>query len=221
MSDPPPMTADAFAAANAVSRETLDRFECYARLLERWQGSVNLVSTNSMADFWRRHMDDSAQLYRFVPESARTLVDLGSGAGFPGLVLAILGVPDVHLVESDQRKAAFLREVARECRIPVQVHNCRIDALPDLAADVVTARALAPLSDLLALAQTVRGSHTICIFPKGRRLDVELTAANKVWNVKYVVHRSRTDPEGQILIVEDYVRVADASLDIRRNAEAR
>ena len=221
MSAPKAMTAAQFAAANDVSRETLGRFECYARLLERWQRSVNLVSGNTMADLWRRHMDDSAQLFRFVPESARILIDLGSGAGFPGLVLAMLGVPEVHLVESDRRKAAFLREAARACRTAVQVHNCRIDALPDLAADVITARALAPLTDLLALAQAVRRSHTMCIFPKGRRLNLELTAANKVWNIKYDIHRSRTDPEGQILIVEDYVRVADASLDIQRKTRAR
>jgi 16S rRNA (guanine527-N7)-methyltransferase len=139
------MTPAEFAAETGVSRETLARLEAYAALLLAWNRRVNLVGRGTEEDLWRRHMLDSAQLHPLIPAGARTLVDLGSGAGFPGLVLAILGGPHVHLVESDQRKAVFLREAARVTGAAAMVHAIRIEAAPPLAADIVTARALAPL----------------------------------------------------------------------------
>ncbi len=117
---------------------------CYLELLGRWQRAVNLVGGSTLADPWRRHILDCAQVVPHVPRSAATVLDLGSGAGLPGLVLALMGVPGVHLVESDQRKAQFLREAARLTRAPVVVHATRIEDLRGIAADVVTARALAP-----------------------------------------------------------------------------
>src|SRR5918912_3476535 len=108
-----PLTPEGFAELVPVSRETLDRLAAYLDLLRRWQRTINLVGAATLDDPWRRHLLDSAQLLRFLPEGVRRLVDLGSGAGLPGLALAILGVPEVHLIESDRRKAAFLREAAR------------------------------------------------------------------------------------------------------------
>src|SRR6202044_3793088 len=131
------------------SRETLDRFGTYVDLLGAWNRRINLVGRNTIGDVWRRHILDCAQLIRYVPPQARVLVDLGSGAGLPGLVLAILGVPEVHLVESDLRKAAFLREAARVTGATAQIHPQRAEKMPRLAADLITARAVASLPDLL------------------------------------------------------------------------
>ena len=113
MPGPEPLAAAGFAAAINVSRETIERLERYAALLIKWNKTVNLVGRSTIADLWRRHMLDSAQLFPYLPKSAGRLVDFGSGAGFPGLVLAIMGAPDVHLVEANARKCAFLREAAR------------------------------------------------------------------------------------------------------------
>src|SRR5271170_7133959 len=126
----PPLDAQGFAEIFPVSRETLARLEAYAELLTRWSARINLVGRDTLADLWRRHILDSAQLHRFIPSSARNLIDLGSGAGLPGLVLAILGVPSVELVEADSRKAAFLREAARVVGAEVTIRPCRTQAVP-------------------------------------------------------------------------------------------
>src|SRR5262249_24184315 len=123
-----PLGPDGFAALTGVSRETVTRLEAYAGLLRRWSGRINLVGRNTLGDLWRRHFLDAAQLRPLISEKARSLVDLGSGAGFPGLVLAILGVPGVELIESDKRKAVFLREVARITNAPVKIVDSRIEA---------------------------------------------------------------------------------------------
>jgi len=137
------------AALSRVSRETRERLNTYAELLRKWQRSINLVGPKTLDDLWNRHFVDSAQLLPLIPPTARVLVDFGSGAGFPGLVLAILGMAEVHLIESDQRKATFLREVARATGTPVTVHAKRIEQVTPFPADIVSARALAPLGDLL------------------------------------------------------------------------
>src|SRR6266404_3679270 len=153
-----PLDPHSFAALSGVSRETLGRLEAYAELLVRWSARINLVGANTLDDPWRRHFLDSAQLFADVPEATQSLVDLGSGAGFPGLVLAILGVPGVELIEADARKCAFLREAARIAAAPVIIRNVRIEAVPAHIVDVVTARACAPLDRLLVLAQRFIGS---------------------------------------------------------------
>jgi len=140
-----PLGPEGFAAQTGVSRETVARLEGYAELLKRWSGRINLVSRNTLGDLWRRHFLDSAQLLPLIPQKARSLVDLGSGAGFPGLVLAILGVSGVELIESDKRKGVFLREAARLTNTPVKITDSRIEMAKPHAADVVTARACAPL----------------------------------------------------------------------------
>lgn len=198
--------AVAFQEATGVSRETLDRLIAYDGLLRKWQPKINLVGPSTLPDAWKRHFLDSAQLYPLLPEGTRVLVDLGSGAGFPGLVLAILGVPQVHLIESDVRKCAFLREVARVCEAPVTVHTKRIETVSGIAADVVTARALAPLTDLFGWAHPFIGSRGKCLFLKGAALDDELTAALQYWTLGSERFDSRTDPSGTILRVSDLER---------------
>lgn len=198
--------AVAFQEATGVSRETLDRLIAYDGLLRKWQPKINLVGPSTLPDSWKRHFLDSAQLYPLLPDGVRVLVDLGSGAGFPGLVLAILGVPQVHLIESDVRKCAFLREVARVCEAPVTVHTKRIETVTGIEADVVTARALAPLADLFGWAHPFIGSRGKCLFLKGAALDDELTAATQYWTLVPERFDSRTDPSGTILRVSHLER---------------
>jgi 16S rRNA (guanine527-N7)-methyltransferase len=189
-----------------ISQNTLPAFEIYVDLLRRWQDVKNLVGPRTLDQIWTRHIADSAQLLRLAPD-ARRWIDIGSGAGFPGLVLAILmrEEPDreVHLVESNSRKCAFLRAVSRETGARAQVHAGRIqDVLPRLGgADVLTARALAPLPELLTLGKDLLRTGALGLFPKGQDLDAELTEASKSWNIDYDIVPSVTDPQGRICIV--------------------
>ena len=196
------MTPDEFAAAADVSRETLARLKRYAVLLEKWNRRINLVGSTTIDDLWRRHMLDSAQLLTLIPDAANSLVDLGSGAGFPGLVLAICGVENVHLIESDRKKCAFLREVAREVGARVTIHDKRIEEIESFQADIVTARALAPLPKLLDIAGPFIRKHSILLFLKGKHVDRELTDAAKEWIMRVDRIPSHTDPDGTILRLE-------------------
>jgi 16S rRNA (guanine527-N7)-methyltransferase len=200
------LDAEAFQAATGVSRETLDRLRVYEGLLRKWQPAINLVGPKTLDDAWRRHFLDSAQLLPLIPESTRTLVDLGSGAGFPGMVLAILGNFDVHLIESDIRKATFLREVARATGTAVQIHAKRLETLGDLAADVVTARALAPLASLLDWVHPFIGERGLALFPKGRNADQELTEADRIWMMAVDRTSSRTETGGTLLRIRQLRR---------------
>ncbi len=202
----PPLSAQGFADVFPVSRETLARLEAYAALLTRWSARINLVGHDTIADLWRRHFLDSAQLRAFVPDAARSLIDLGSGAGFPGLVLAILGAPGVELVEADSRKSAFLREAARVTEAAVTIRPCRIAAVPAHPVDLVTARALAPLDRLLDLAWPFLGTDSVCLFPKGERAAEELTLARKRWTMTAALHNSTADPRGVVLRLHQVVR---------------
>ncbi len=189
------------ALAVNVSRETLAALETYAALLRKWQKAINLVAASTLDDVWHRHFLDSAQLMPLLPEGDAPLVDLGSGAGFPGLVLALLSGRPTHLVESDQRKAAFLGEVARAtgCAGRVQIHAVRVEALKPWAAPVITARALADLSQLLEWSAPFVAADTVCVFPKGAKGEEELTGALRVWKMDIERRRSVTDPTGLIL----------------------
>ncbi len=162
------LTADGFARLTHVSRETMVRLEDYVRLLSAWNRRINLVGRNTIGDVWQRHILDSAQLLPHLPAGTRTLVDLGSGAGLPGLILSILGVPEIHLVESDRRKAVFLAEAIRLTRAPATLHVNRAETIRHLRGDIVTARACANLGDLLGLALPFIGPRTICLFLKAR-----------------------------------------------------
>lgn len=203
---PAPLTPEAFRAATDVSRETLARLARFAALLEKWNRTINLVARADLADLWRRHMLDSAQLLPLLPpappDRPRVVVDLGSGAGFPGLVLAILGAGEVHLIESDRRKAAFLREAARETGTDVVLHTARIEAVPPFPADVVTARACAALPRLLDfVARFVRPAEEggVALLLKGRRGERELTDSAETWMMHAEWFPSRSDPTGRIL----------------------
>ncbi|HEX2477857.1 MAG TPA: 16S rRNA (guanine(527)-N(7))-methyltransferase RsmG [Geminicoccaceae bacterium] len=195
----PPLSAEALGEQLHVSRETLERLTVYLELLRRWQGAVNLVGRGTLADPWRRHVLDCAQLAPHVPAGAATVVDLGSGAGFPGMVLSIMGLRGVHLIESDRRKAQFLREVARATGASVQVHAERIERMCGWSADVITARALAPLPRLLVLTERFMTSDSVCLFLKGRSGARELTEARVTWHMEAEMFPSRSEPTGMVL----------------------
>ena len=198
---------DEFAQVSNVSRETLDRLRLYVSLLLRWNQEINLIGRSTEQDLWRRHVLDSAQIYNLLPAVAFPLVDLGSGAGFPGLILAILGARDVHLVESDKRKAAFLRQAAQSTGLDVTIHAARIEELCPFRAAVVTARALAPLPKLLNLATRFESGETRYIFLKGQYVDDELTAAYKMWKLTVDRKLSQSDPTGTVLCLSEVSRV--------------
>ena len=191
-----------------VSRETLQRLEVYAGLLVKWQAKINLVGSATLPDLWRRHFLDSAQLLPLLPAAGGTLVDLGSGAGFPGLVLAIMTDWRVHLLDSDQRKCAFLRQVALDCGVldRVTIHPKRIEQVTGIAADVVTARACAPLDELLKLAEPFIGEKGTGLFLKGAQAEEELTQAQRHWTMRLDRRESISDPAGKILIVSHLKR---------------
>ena len=188
-----------------VARETVSRLSTYVDLLWERNRQLNLVAESTLPQVWHRHILDSAQLAPLVPEDARTIVDLGSGAGFPGMVLAIMLADRsglcVHLIESIQKKCRFLEDVAAATGAPVNVHWARAETLPDLKADVVTARALAPLDKLLGLAFPFFRDGTIGLFLKGKSLPAELTLATKSWTLDSASIPSRSDPSGTVLRV--------------------
>lgn len=190
---------DQFLAQLSVPRETVEKLERYAAMLTEWQSKINLVSATTLPNLWTRHLLDSAQLYRLLPAGTQRMADLGSGAGFPGLVLAIMGVPEMHLIESDQRKSVFLREVARATETKVTVHANRIEDVPPLHVDVVSARALAPLSRLIPLAYRHLKAGGQCLFLKGAELPAELQDASKDWQFEAQESDSLTSAQGRIL----------------------
>ncbi|QQG36388.1 MAG: 16S rRNA (guanine(527)-N(7))-methyltransferase RsmG [Micavibrio aeruginosavorus] len=186
-----------------VSRETVYRLEVYRDALLKWQRAVNLISPSTVADVWNRHFLDSMQLASFLPAAARTIFDFGSGAGFPGMVLAIL-CPNlsVHLVESDQKKCSFLSTVSRETKTPVLIHNCRIEALNTKAIpDVITARALADLGHLLAYAAPWRkvNPELVLLLPKGENFTNELKNVGPDCFAQCEEFPSITDKKARIL----------------------
>ena len=203
--DPTGFMAQLQCLAPGVSRETLvegvKRLEIYAALLVKWQKAINLVGPATLPDLWRRHMLDSAQLLPLLPpiggESDGGITDFGSGAGFPGLVLAALTERPVQLVDSDVRKCAFLRETAQAMGIGnrVAVHARRFDALKPWMSPVVTARACAPLDQLLGWTAPFADAKTVFLFLKGAKVDDELTAAAKHWTMDIERQASIADPD--------------------------
>lgn len=190
-----------------VPRETRERLTAFRDLLLRWNTRINLVADRDPEVIDRRHVEDSLQLLPLLPSCDGPMGDLGSGAGFPGLILALATNRETHLVESDRRKAAFLLEAARNLALPrVRIHADRIEAttLPPLA--VLTARALAPLSDLLPHAARLLAPGGVALFPKGRMADTELTAALRDWRMTVERYQSRTDPAAIILRLSDIHR---------------
>ena len=189
----------ALAAQLDVSRETMDRLAAYVALVEKWQKRVNLVSASTLPDIWSRHIWDSAQLAPLVPAGTGRILDVGSGAGFPGLVLAALCDAECHLVESDQKKAIFLQTVVRECSIPATIHTARIEELPSLQADIVTARALAPMDRLLDFLADQLAPGTRCLFLKGAQAKQELAALGPRPDLSWQLTPSLTNPDAFVV----------------------
>jgi 16S rRNA (guanine527-N7)-methyltransferase len=196
-----------FAEAANVSRETLARLEAYLALLAEWNARQNLVSRSSLDGAWKRHIWDSAQLLPLLPNSIRTLVDLGSGAGFPALVIAALR-PDIRVVlyESIAKKCRFLAEAASALQVEVDIRNARIEEGPREGFDAVTARACAPLDLLLGYARRFQMPNTVNLFLKGQDVEVELKEATKSWSMDVVKHPSRSGP-GTILEIRKLAHV--------------
>jgi len=190
-----------------VSRETTDQLEAMVATLGRWQKAINLVGKATLQDIWSRHILDSAQLVPLIPQDAKSLTDLGSGGGFPGLVVAALRPDlDITLIESDARKGAYLGEAARRMGLvkPPKVVIGRIEAVPPAKAEVVTARALAPLGQLLAWASPHRADPAICLFHKGKGWQVELTEAGLDWDIEAQPFPSATDRDAVLLRIAAY-----------------
>jgi len=206
---------DQFQAEFGISDDVRQNLAHYAALLDKWQRHINLVSKNSLAELWQRHMRDSAQLTNYVDLLQSPWLDIGSGAGFPGLVMAILLserlVSPVQLVESDARKSVFLREVIRVTRAPALVHNVRVENLSTQIigghARIITARALASVHGILELTGAISNSETVYLLLKGQDIDDELTSAAKYRKMTVKQHPSRTASAGKVLILTEVDRV--------------
>jgi len=211
-----------------VSRETLDDLKIYERLLRQWQCRINLVADSTLPDLWNRHFIDSYQLVGIINDlpsqpgenvsrEAFCLADLGSGAGFPGMVLALAGIPNVNLIESDQRKCAFLRDVSRETFGAAQshdvsretlrpaIHNKRIEGV-SLKADIITSRAFADLAKTLCISAHLRHEKTVYLLLKPFDMKKELSESAKNWYFKHEIIHSASDPRGCVLKVYDVVK---------------
>lgn len=193
------MTEQEFQKLTGVSRETLEKLSIYVGLLNKWQKAINLVSKSTLSDAWRRHILDSFQILKYAPQQKQTWVDFGSGAGFPALVVAICSDHEVHVVESDQRKCQFMREVSRETSAPIIVHNGRIEEMEPVKADIISARALASLEKLFEYCAPFSSPETLFLYLKGQDVDGELTNAAKYWNIDSIKHPSLSSDEGCIL----------------------
>lgn len=195
-----------------VSRETYLNFERYVALLKEWQTKFNLVSKNSLEFVWQRHIEDSAQLFNYIPENSDILYDFGSGAGFPAIVLAIIAKekkPDLKfkLVESITKKTLYLNAVKKELQLEnVEIINDRVENLHKQIADVITARAMTCLNNLLEYSYCFCDKETKLIFPKGRSYNNELDEAKKYWNFKLKIEKNQLCEDGVILIIENLRR---------------
>lgn len=194
-----------------VSRETVHRLDTLVEHLLKWNRAINLVARSTLDELWTRHILDSAQIFDLAPASARHWADIGSGGGFPGLVVAIIAAEKapslrVTLVEADRRKSEFLRSAGRECGISVEVIAERVEAVPPLGADVLSARALAPLPVLLGHAERHLAPGGIALFPKGAGHEAEIAAALERWRFSVQKFPSRTDRDSVVLRIGDIAR---------------
>lgn len=204
-----PLSLDDFIRLTGVSRETAAQLAAYAELLDRWQRGINLVSTASLADRWRRHFLDAAQLASLISGPPRRIVDIGSGAGFPGLVLAIMGLGPVDLIESDGRKCAFLSEAVRITEASARVVHARAEKVRlGRPAEIVTARGFGPVARILAAAAPLADENTIYLLPRGRNASERLTGSSKDTNMRVERFASITEPGGVILRLTEVSRAA-------------
>jgi 16S rRNA (guanine527-N7)-methyltransferase len=206
------MSPSGFAWSENVSRETNERLSIYENLLQKWTARINLVGSGTLANVWERHFVDSAQLWKIAKDAGTSWVDLGSGGGFPGAVIAIIAAEarpamKMTLVEADQRKAAFLRTVARETGVAFAVIASRIEEIDPLHANVISARALGPLNELLAYAKRHMASDGFALLMKGAKADEEIADALDGWRFRCEKVASITDPTAVILKIGDIERV--------------
>jgi len=200
-----------FQARLGVSRETMARLDQLEQLLRKWNPAINLVAQSSIAALWQRHFMDSAQVFDLASPTKGIWADLGSGGGFPGLVIAILArewAPELQiiLVEADRRKAAFLATVVRDCALPARIIAERIEETPPLGAQFLSARALAPLSKLLDYAERHLQQDGVAMFSKGSNWRDEVSAARKFWRFEVTAHPSMTDENAAILEIRGIAR---------------
>ncbi len=204
------MTTDqeAFLKFYSVPQETIHNLSTYQEMLVEWNDRINLVAASTLPTIWTRHFSDSAQLFSHIPDTAKTLADMGAGAGFPGLVLAIMAKGagrKLHVteIESTGKKADFLQAVTDKLGLNVTICRDRIENIRDLKPDIITARALKALPELLKYANYLVHKDTICLFPKGKALAEELTEARKKWIFKDEIHPSQSDDSGSLLVLKN------------------
>jgi len=198
----PKITQQEVCAHLNVSRETEVKLEIYVRLLEKWQQRINLVSSKTLPYIWQRHILDCAQLASHLPTRLGRIMDIGAGAGLPGVILAILTECEVHLVESDSKKVAFMHTALAETDVQATIHHARIEELPHLDIDVITARALAPLSKLLQLTQTQDHPGLSYLFLKGKGVNQELTDLSTSTTLTAVSYPSITNQDSTIIYLK-------------------
>ncbi len=201
-------TYEKFSSHVFVSRETYDRLCLFQKILIKWQKSINLISRNTIENTWERHFLDSAQLYKFVRDIEGNIIDFGSGAGFPGMVLAIMGKKNIHLVESDYKKCVFLKEIAMLTETDITIHNCRIEELNFINVDLVTCRALASLKNLIHYVEVfinkslgARQQYPKLLFLKGKSYFSEIIELSKIKKISFEEYPSITDKDGRILYI--------------------
>ena len=212
-------TYDKFCSHIFVSRETYEKLCVFHKTLIKWQNSINLISKSTVKSIWERHVLDSAQLYKFVKDIEGNIIDFGSGAGFPGLVLAIMGKKNIHLVESDYKKCVFLKEIAMLTETDITIHNCRIEDLSFLNVDLITCRGLAPLSKLIDYVEFFvnksfgeKQKFPKLLFLKGKSCSSEILELKKNRKINFKEHPSITDIHGKILYINK-VDVLDIKYD--------
>ena len=201
-------TYEKFSSHVFVSRETYNRLCLFQKILIKWQKSINLISKNTIENTWERHFLDSAQLYKFVRDIEGNIIDFGSGAGFPGMVLAIMGKKNIHLVESDYKKCVFLKEIAMLTETDITIHNCRIEELNFINVDLVTCRALASLKNLIHYVEVFinkslgeRQQYPKLLFLKGKSYFSEIIELSKIKKISFEEYPSITDKDGRILYI--------------------
>ena len=197
-----------FCKTYNVSRETYSKLELYCQSLKEWQQKFNLVSNSSIDNVWVRHFEDSAQLFEFIPKRAKTLLDMGSGAGFPGMVISIMARAEtpylkVTLAESIGNKTLYLKYVNDLTEANAEILNLRVEKIDGRKFDVITSRAMTSLSDLLRYAYPLLAKQGVCIFPKGKSADEEILNAKKIWNFDCEKITSKTSEDGKILIISN------------------
>ena len=203
-------TYEEFCSYQHVSRETFNKFEIFIEVLLKWQKSVNLISNSTINTIWKRHFLDSAQLYTYSQDIKGNILDIGSGAGFPGMILAMMGNNNVNLIESDQKKCIFMREVARLTNTKVKIYNCRIEDLEYMEPELIISRALAPLSKLMEYVDNHMNKNIEenkatpkLLFLKGKNYNNEIYDLLKIKKLEIDIFPSITDDFGKVLYIKN------------------